>query len=105
MTHNINLVPNRYQLSKAILITVLLCWLTLLGGHLSAQDETLPPDSVPKDQLLLLTLDAKGVEIYACSTNVWDGPDYVWVFIGTDATLYDAGGSKVGSLSKADSGT
>ena len=50
----------------------------------------------PADQLLALTLTAKGVQIYECRPLATDPAQFEWVFKSPEADLFDAQGHKIG---------
>jgi hypothetical protein len=64
-------------------------YLVIFGGFLAfAQNDT----KVPEGQRAVLTVSAKGVQIYACQNGQW-------VFQAPEATLFDSSGKEVGTHS------
>jgi len=58
-----------------------------------------PPLSMVGDAQVLMTIQARGVQIYVCTATpaVSGGPTtYAWVFKGPEADLYDSAGKKIG---------
>ena len=51
---------------------------------------------VPANQSLVLTLSAKGVQIYECRAVPGEPTKYEWAFKAPEAELFDAQGRKVG---------
>jgi hypothetical protein len=79
-----------------------LCFLTVLPSLQSAgTDDSAKPDipaslSVPPSQGLLLTLTARGVQIYECRPTLIDPGKFEWAFKAPEADLFSANGQKVG---------
>lgn len=52
---------------------------------------------VPENEVLLLTAQATGVQIYECSAKKNDPMRFEWAFKAPEAELYDKAGRKIGS--------
>lgn len=52
--------------------------------------------AVPPDQKLLLSANAKGVQIYECRSDKADPTKFTWAFVAPEASLVDARGASIG---------
>ncbi len=72
----------------------------LLAGASAVKAGTMPgvPDAlkVPEGQVLLLEVQAVGVQIYECKAGQADSARFEWVFKAPEADLFDSAGKKVG---------
>src|ERR1700675_4387670 len=51
----------------------------------------------PAEQVLILTAQAKGVQIYICSMDDADSTRFKWTFVAPEAELFDEAGKKIGT--------
>ncbi len=78
------------------LALVLLCWWIGWTPARGADPATPASLSVPSGQEPVLTLTAKGVQIYECRPVAGEAGKYEWAFKAPEADLFDAQGQKVG---------
>jgi hypothetical protein len=74
-------------------------FLTVAAAGLAACSSTPPvPESLAPgaDQVLAMTVPARGVQVYACRVRP-DGKGHAWAFVAPEAKLLDADGRPIGS--------
>jgi hypothetical protein len=88
--------------SPLLAFVTALALLESLAGSAAAQGtptsaEAVPPTlAPPASSVLLFTLDAHGVQIYACQAKPDDATAFIWTFKAPEAELLNAQGEVVG---------
>ncbi len=80
-------------------VPVLACALALLAGCVTGGKHAPGvPDSLraPANQVVLLALEASGVQIYTCGASQDAPSKFTWIFKAPEAALFDAGHVRVG---------
>ena len=92
-------MKNALRIRSLLLLCLLaLPWATLVAADSAATISPVVPATLeaPSNQMLALTLTAKGVQIYECRAVASDPAEFEWVFKAPEADLFDAQGHKAG---------
>jgi len=77
------------------------CLITLVVGCATAHAQTMPlvpaPLQSPPTEVLSLTTQATGVQIYECSAKKDDPTQFEWLFKAPEAELFDSTGRRIGT--------
>lgn len=77
------------------------CLTALIVGCATSQAQTLPsipaPLQSPPTEVLALTAQATGVQIYECGAKKDNPTQFEWVFKAPEAQLFDSAGRRIGT--------